>query len=313
MELRTIFSRIASEYPVARTKIFGGHPLAMFIRGEAVQAMQTHFTDASLSVRGSAGQGQWTDIPWFIVLDKNFTDGPQEGIYVCYLFSQDMQHLYLTLAQGVTHLIETVGRKDAFRRMQTKAADIRANYEISDFADYDGIRLGDSQQAKAYDQSVIYAKKYRTAELPTEQELVSDLQKITAFYRRFLEESDVLTEETDFTAVVGRVEEGKRLLKQHYTRERNPRVIKDAKRLALQQYGELRCEVCGFSFGETYGDRAKDYIEGHHRKAVSEMQPGDTTAVEDIAMLCSNCHRTIHAKFPYISVDELRGMLRPRS
>jgi hypothetical protein len=90
-------------------------------------------------------------------------------------------------------------------------------------------------------------------------------------------------------------------------------VINLVERLALQQYGELRCEVCGFSFGETYGDRAKDYIEGHHRKAVSEMQPGDTTAVEDIAMLCSNCHRTIHAKFPYISVDELRGMLRPRS
>ncbi len=310
MELRAIISRISEGYSLAKTENFSGHPLAEFIRGEAADSIKSFFADPDLSVKGSSGQGQWADVPWFAVLDRNATDGPQEGVYVCYLFSEDMQRVYLTLAQGVTRLIEDHGRQDAFVRMQARSVDVRANYSLVGFSDYEEIDVGPSSKAKAYEQSVIYAKKYLAATLPSEQDLVADLQSIVAFYERYQEESNVLTEETDFTAVVGRVEEGKRLLKQHYTRERNPRIVRIAKQRMLEQTGELRCEVCKFSFEEVYGERVKDYIEGHHRKAVSAMNPGDTTAVEDIAMLCSNCHRTIHAKWPYLSVDELRNLLK---
>jgi len=124
---------------------------------------------------------------------------------------------------------------------------------------------------------------------------------------------DPITEDTEFQGDELGVAEGKRQLRQHYLRERNSKIIKQAKALAKKKYGELRCEVCDFSFAETYGDRVKEYIEGHHEKSISEMKRGDLTLVEDIAILCSNCHRTIHAKWPYISVDELKQLLKRTS
>lgn len=53
-------------------------------------------------VKGSVGQGVWTDVPWVAVMDQKVTDSTQRGYYLVYLFSEDMRRLYLTLAQGVT-------------------------------------------------------------------------------------------------------------------------------------------------------------------------------------------------------------------
>ncbi|MDQ0087608.1 hypothetical protein J2T12_001002 [Paenibacillus anaericanus] len=98
--------------------------------------------------------------------------------------------------------------------------------------------------------------------------------------------------------------EGKIAYILHRRRERNPIVIKRAKELFVKKHGKLYCEVCCLDFTAVYGERGKDFIEGHHKKLISEMRDGETTKVDDIAMLCSNCHRMIHRK-PLISVEEL--------
>lgn len=93
----------------------------------------------------------------------------------------------------------------------------------------------------------------------------------------------------------------------HRRRERNPSVVRDAKALFIKKHGKLFCEACEFDFQAVYGERGQDFIEGHHRKLVSEMKEGEVTKIEDIAMLCSNCHRMIHRK-PLISVEELKAL-----
>lgn len=103
--------------------------------------------------------------------------------------------------------------------------------------------------------------------------------------------------------------EGKIAFVLHKKRERNPKLIRDAKRLFLANYGRLYCEACEFDFVEYYGERGTDFIEGHHKKLISEMNEGEKTKVEDIAMLCSNCHRMIHRK-PLINVETLREIIR---
>ncbi|PFH86482.1 hypothetical protein COI44_12675 [Bacillus sp. AFS088145] len=102
--------------------------------------------------------------------------------------------------------------------------------------------------------------------------------------------------------------EGKVKLKQHLVRERNPEVIKLAKELFLQQHGKLFCEVCGFDFKENYGDIGEGYIEGHHTKPISEMGETEQTMVEDIALVCSNCHRMLHRRRPWLSINQLKGL-----
>jgi hypothetical protein len=98
--------------------------------------------------------------------------------------------------------------------------------------------------------------------------------------------------------------EGKEYYRLHRMRERKSEVVKQAKKLFVKKHGRLFCEVCSTDFSKIYGDRGNNFIEGHHRRLVSEMKEGDKTKAEDIAMLCSNCHRMIHKK-PIISVEHL--------
>ncbi|MEH7483963.1 HNH endonuclease [Neobacillus drentensis] len=103
--------------------------------------------------------------------------------------------------------------------------------------------------------------------------------------------------------------EGKIKLMQHLVRERNPEVIKLAKERFIQLHGKLFCEVCNFDFREHYGDIGEGYIEGHHTKPVSEMGEGEETKVDDIALVCSNCHRMLHRKRPWLSINQLKELL----
>lgn len=99
--------------------------------------------------------------------------------------------------------------------------------------------------------------------------------------------------------------EGKQVLKQHLVRERNPKLIQLAKDCYKKKHDKLTCQVCGFDFEEKYGAIGIDYIEGHHTKPVSEMTIGEETKIEDIAMVCANCHRMLHRRRPWLTIEEL--------
>jgi len=106
--------------------------------------------------------------------------------------------------------------------------------------------------------------------------------------------------------------EGASAYKTHKARERNNQVINKAKeRFKRNSEGRLFCEVCGFDFFEVYGERGEAFIEGHHNKFVSEMAEGEKTKIEDISMLCSNCHRMIHKK-PKINVKQLADLVKEK-
>ena len=103
--------------------------------------------------------------------------------------------------------------------------------------------------------------------------------------------------------------EGKSVLREHFTRERNRKLIEVAKESFLKKEGRLFCEACEFDFAKTYGALGEDFIEAHHTIPVSEMDEEHVSRVIDIVLLCSNCHRMIHRKMPWLTVEELRSML----
>ncbi|MFX4263095.1 HNH endonuclease [Pelotomaculum propionicicum] len=107
--------------------------------------------------------------------------------------------------------------------------------------------------------------------------------------------------------------EGKIAFRMHRIIERDPRVIKKAKdTFAKINGGRLFCEACGFDYFIVYGPRGNDFIEGHHKKKVSEMREGAETKVEDINLLCANCHRMIHRK-PFINLEQLSILINNRN
>lgn len=120
---------------------------------------------------------------------------------------------------------------------------------------------------------------------------------------------ELLTYETEYYSNIS-VKEGQKILYLHYGRERKQEIINLTKALALRNNKELRCEVCGFSFFEHYGDRGKNFIEGHHIKPIGLIDENIETKIEDIRLICSNCHRMIHRKFPWLTIEELKSIYR---
>lgn len=103
--------------------------------------------------------------------------------------------------------------------------------------------------------------------------------------------------------------EGKLLTRLHRFRERNPKLVSDKKKSVLRSNRALACEACGFDFGKIYGERGEGFIECHHTKPLSTMKPGEKTKLSDLRLLCANCHRMIHAKRPWLTMEELKALL----
>src|SRR5690554_384063 len=104
------------------------------------------------------------------------------------------------------------------------------------------------------------------------------------------------------------VDEGGLALRQHLVRERDRGLRKrkiDSVRKAAKP---IACEVCGFDFGVVYGERGLDYCEVHHRTPLHESGQ-TTTKLKDLAVLCANCHRMIHRRTPWLTVEALAELV----
>jgi Zn finger protein HypA/HybF involved in hydrogenase expression len=91
----------------------------------------------------------------------------------------------------------------------------------------------------------------------------------------------------------------------HKYYERNSAVVKRKKEIAQQQ-GTLFCEVCGFNFIVRYPQVGTGFIECHHKTPIHNGLIR-TTTVNDLALVCSNCHRMLHrlVKGKYLTVEKL--------
>ena len=122
--------------------------------------------------------------------------------------------------------------------------------------------------------------------------------------------ADVQLEEDD----LAEAPEGKILTRAHRVRERNHRLVAKKKAQSVADEGKLDCATCGFDFATTYGEHGEGFIECHHTVPLSSLDPGARTRLSDLALVCSNCHRMIHRRAPWLSLAELRVLVevRPR-
>jgi 5-methylcytosine-specific restriction protein A len=100
-------------------------------------------------------------------------------------------------------------------------------------------------------------------------------------------------------------QEGRILTRTHMLRERKPKLRAAKKKKVRDETGRLACEGCDLDFQERYGERGKDFIECHHIRPLSTLRPGQRTSLDDLALLCPNCHRMVHVRRPWLTVEEL--------
>lgn len=97
--------------------------------------------------------------------------------------------------------------------------------------------------------------------------------------------------------------------KEHILRERNSSLVKEKKKKALIA-GSLICECCGFNFPSTYGNHGNGFIECHHNIPIHLGER--ITSIDDLALVCSNCHRMLHRKNSekeYYTIEKLRELI----
>jgi predicted HNH restriction endonuclease len=92
------------------------------------------------------------------------------------------------------------------------------------------------------------------------------------------------------------VVEGRESLRLHRRKERNSRITRAKKRSVMESTGRLDCEICGFDFQSVYGALGKGFAECHHLIPHSSLDGATPTRLEDLAIVCANCHRMLHRK-----------------
>ncbi|MFH5772704.1 HNH endonuclease [Paracoccus sp. NGMCC 1.201697] len=104
--------------------------------------------------------------------------------------------------------------------------------------------------------------------------------------------------------------EGRIITRMHRTRERSRQLVAARKKQFLKQHGRVFCETCGFDFESVYGEHGNGFIECHHTKPVHEMKADQKTQLSDLALICANCHRMVHARRPWLSLEQVRELVQ---
>jgi 5-methylcytosine-specific restriction protein A len=82
-----------------------------------------------------------------------------------------------------------------------------------------------------------------------------------------------------------------------------------------------KCFVCGFDFKEHYKGIWRDHLVAHHAvqarplfkeqhvEPIGQPKRASKSTLDEIELLCPNCHSAVHSQDPPLSADELRGRL----
>ena len=103
--------------------------------------------------------------------------------------------------------------------------------------------------------------------------------------------------------------EGKEYETRHRSRERSSKLVTLAKETQLQEHGAAFCQICSFDFEKTYGKVGSGFIEAHHTVPISDLKKEVETNIEDIALVCSNCHSMLHRRRPWLTLKQLTKLI----
>jgi MoxR-like ATPase len=197
LSLDSVFQRILERYDEARKTIrFAGNHEIKELFTDARRILRDSPTVKSypnINVVASYGKGNWATIPWVSLLDRRETDTTQAGTYIVYLFEEGGNGLYVKLAQGVTAATKELGanaeavlgqRADEVRRQCMHLAE--QGFDLSGRTNlHTEGRLG-----RLYEASTIASKHYSRNAIPSEAELLADLNVLLQAYDNYVAQRD---------------------------------------------------------------------------------------------------------------------------
>lgn len=133
------------------------------------------------------------------------------------------------------------------------------------------------------------------------------IEKVHEMFRDALSQQEVyindqIDEELEMMPI--EYQEGAKKLKIHRQFERNRTLITQVKQ--DQDRLPWTCDICQMIFDNRYN---VDYIEAHHKIPLSQAGVR-MTRMDDIALLCANCHRAVHKKMAENKDSEYNAIKR---
>jgi hypothetical protein len=183
--LRSLITQILAGWPTATREQFKDHPIAKIIRqdfkDEISSIISNQYSDYIIS--GSAGAGNWANVPWLSILNPRITETTQAGIYPVYLFCADGSGVYLSLMQGTTAPQQRLGKVQADIQAANYATKIRK--ELVELAEWGGLEIdlkANTSLGKSYEKAQIAAKFYPASAIPSDEQLQADLLHAMSLY-----------------------------------------------------------------------------------------------------------------------------------
>lgn len=288
----------------------------------------------SYKVAASVGKGNWADVPWITIFDRQVTTSAQRGYYIVYLFRSDMSGVCLSMNMGWTQFKDKYGSVSLARKRIAETASICKSLLHSSLADfsYDPIDLQTSRVlGKGYELGHICGKLYPRDNIPEDDTLVDDLRNLMGVYR----ELRGLLGAGDVTSLVAKheeeLEEKRALEDSRYQRDvgkAEPEVVplrpqkkpghtevagrkkwKTNPGIAKAAIEKARYQCEASTEHTTFTSRVtnKNYVEAHHLVPMEfqEEFPWSLDVEANIVCLCPNCHRLLH----HAAVDEKDELL----
>lgn len=334
LQIRNMLNSVMTEYQQAKTESLKGHFMGEILRNKMKQAL---IKWASLDTNvyhlvGSVGQGQWAEIPWLCIFIKDLTISATRGYYIVYLFNADGSGLYISLNQGWTYFKDKYGTKIGREKIQKTASIVRDKLNTVPYnMKILNIDLkGTGDLARGYELGHICGRYYDINNLPSEEEIIDDLQGLLLTYReiiglignRSIEQfndyillyedglypEDKFSEE-EFQLAVQKSAVSKKPQDVYVEEEKKDRpepivnkggkkqwirnAAKASKALMLSNY---TCEID--SSHETFISKSTNmpYVESHHLIPMGKQGEFqyDLDQLANLISLCPLCHRLIH-------------------
>lgn len=247
-------------------------------------------TDAKKAERFNIAFATYTNRRWYLIgfyLNCEFVENPP---VINNIISQKMNDM-LQLGQSLGSEWSKLSNNSFLKKMKWEAQWLKWRVKPSD-----AIR---TSQPIEIPKNIFHTKNYRIVK-PTE------INKgiFDSFYALALQQNPDIdyADESEFP-------EGKEIEAKHKLKERNQLVVIAAKEAFKRKHGKLYCQICNFNFYSSYGEIGQDYIEGHHVLPLSMLAGNSKTKIKDIALVCSNCHRMLHRRRPWLSLSELSKLI----
>src|ERR1035437_252923 len=103
--------------------------------------------------------------------------------------------------------------------------------------------------------------------------------------------------------------EGRKTLRFHLSGERSRSLRQRKVKQVRLAAGKLECEVCSFDFETVFPDIGEGFCEVHHLRPIATLtEDSPPTDPDELAIVCSNCHRMLHKRALPYGIEELRNL-----